>query len=810
MLSDLRYALRQLAKSPGFTAVVVLSLALGIGANATVLCWIENLVRRPLPGVARQEQIVVLVSPQGGGNVSLPDLRDFAQLKSVLAGALASQNTPASLAVGDQTEWIYGQITSANFFDLLGVTPLRGRTFLPDEDQKPGGNPVLVISESLWRRRFGADPGVIGQVVDLNRHAFTIIGVVPGPFRGTWASMTYDFWAPLSMIAEVRNQGRYFLTSRSARGWHDVARLQPGVSVTQAQAAVATLDAQLAQVYPRTNQDIHHRIVPFSRCPWGAQSVMGPTLRLLLAVSLGVLLIVAANVANLLLARATSRQKEIAIRLAAGATRGRLIRQLLTESLLLALLGGAGGVLLAAWMVGLLRVFVPAVDLVPNVVLSYSLDATTVGLTLALTLVIGVVFGLAPALQASRPRLYEALKEGGRTSAGGAAHHRLRNLLVISEMALALVLLVGAGLCFKGLRKAREVDFGLKPDHVLLAGLQIGMNGYTAETGQAFYRQLRQHLAAVPGVEEAALASWFPLGLTGCKGSDVYVEGYQRPASEDTTYEFAILSPRYFAVLRIPVTPGRDFTDEDNAGAPKVAIVNEAFARRFWPGQDPIGRRFRSGGQWRTVVGLTATGKYNRLNEAPTPFYYLPYQQGVPDLDLEICVRAAGSPQSLARMVQQTVHALDPRVDVLRTTTMVAHTQTVLFAESIASTLLALLGTTGLILAAMGVYAVMAYAVGQRTQEFGVRLALGADRGDILRLVLGHGLMLAAIGVAAGLMLALAVTRFLASFLYGVSPFDPVTFIGVPLLLALVALLACWLPARRATKVDPIIALRAE
>ncbi len=810
MPADLKFALRQLIKTPGFTAVAVLSLALGIGASATVLCWIENLLWRPLPGVARQGQFVVFVSPQGGGNVSLPDLRDFGDLGAVFAGTVATMPTPGFLRIGDHEEWVYGEITSANFFSVLGVPPLLGRTFRPDEDGKPGGDNVLVISEAMWRRDFAADPGVIGRVVNLNRQPFTIIGVVPAPFRGSWSAMAYDFWVPLSMIAEVRNQGRYFLTSRGARGWINFARLQPGVSVAQAQAAVSLCDARLARTYPRTNDSIHHRVVRFSQAPWGAQSIMGSTLKLLLAVSLGVLLIVAANVANLLLARAVSRRKEIAIRLATGAGRGRLIRQLLTESLVLALLGGAGGVLLAAWLVSLFPVLIPAGDLVPNVALSCALDGPTLGYTLVLTLGIGVLFGLAPALQASRFQLYATLKEGGRAATGGSAGHGLRRALVMAEIALALVLLVGAGLCLQGLARAQRVAIGLDPRHVLLADLRIGMNGYTEASGLAFYRQLRQRLAAAPGVEDAALASWFPLGLAGCKGTGITVDGYQRPPGEDTTYEYAIISPRYFAVMHIPLSAGRDFTDRDDGSAEKVAIVNQAFADRFWPGQNPIGRHLLTGSQSRTVVGLTPTAKYNRLNEKPSPFVYFPYQQGAADLDLNICVRAAGDPLALAGTVRRTVHDLDPGVDVLGMHTMTDHTETVLLAEVIASRLLTLLGLTGLSLAAMGVYAVMAYAVNQRTQEFGVRLALGASRGDLYRLVLGQGLTLTALGCAAGLTLALAVTRLLSSFLYGISPFDPVTFLAVPLLLGLVALLACWVPARRATRVDPIIALRAE
>jgi predicted permease len=510
-----------------------------------------------------------------------------------------------------------------------------------------------------------------------------------------------------------------------------------------------------------------------------------------------------------MLARAVSRQKEIAIRLAAGASRARLIRQFLTESVLLALLSGAAGLLFAGWAVDSLPVFLPAA-LAGGVQLRFPLDGVTLGFTLLLTLGTGLAFGLFPALQASRPDLYTVLKEGGRSSQGGASHHRLRNALVIAEVAVALALLIGASLCVKGLQRARQIDFGFHPDHVLLAGLQIGMNGYNPETGKVFYRQARQRLAAVPGVEEAALASWFPLGLSGCKGWDAYVEGYQRPDGEDTTYEFAIVSPRYFAALRIPLVAGRDFTDADDATTTPVAIVNEYFAHRFWPGQDAIGRRFRTGGVWRTIVGVAKAGKYNHLDEGPWCFFYLPYQQGVPDLDLSLCLRTSGDPTALANTLRQTMRNLDPGVELRQTMPLAAYSSLVLFPQRMASSLLILLGAVALILAAMGVYAVMAYAVGRRTQEFGVRLALGASRGDILRLVLGQGLVLAGIGVAAGLLLALAGTRFLASFLYGVSPFDAATLVAMPLVLGLVALLACYVPARRATQVDPIIALRAE
>jgi predicted permease len=803
-MNDWTRAARRLVKKPGFSVVVVLTLAFGIGANTTVWCWIGQLVWWPLSGVARQEELVILASNRHGGGVSQLDLRDLADLEDVFTGALLSQMTFASLEVDGRPEWVNTQIVSADYFDVLGVRPRLGRTFLRDEDKKRGGDNVLVISDGLWRRRFDADPGVVGRQVELNRHPFTIVGVVAAPFRGTMSAVAFDAWAPSSMIWEVRNQR---LDGRSARGWHSLARLQPGVSLARARAAVEGRDAQLALAYPDTNRGVHHRVLPQSECPYGAQSVMGPVLRLLLVVGLGVLLIVAVNVANLSLASATGRRKEMAIQIALGASRARLVRSLLAESLLLALAGGLLGALLAAQATGAVTLFLPAVP--PGVVLDFSLDARTVVFTLVVTLATGFVFGLATALPATRIPLHESLKEGGRSSGSGAPQG-LRNSLVVAEMALALVLLIGAGLCLQGLRQAKRTNLGLDPDHVLTANLQIGMNGYTPRTGLGFYRELRRRLRALPGVEEAALASWFPLGLFGCKGSSVFVEGYLPPVGEDTTYEFAIVSSRYFATMRIPLVAGRDFTDADDMGSERVAIVNEAFADRFWPGREPLGRRFRTSGEWRRIVGVTPTGKYNRLDEPPWPFYFLPDRQGVSELDLSLAVRTAGDPNALVRAVRGAVRGLDPRVEPLRTQPLHEYVESVFFPQRMASGLLLLLGTVALALAGLGVYGVVAYAVSLRTQEFGLRMALGATRNGVVWLVLRRGLSLTVVGVVIGLVLSLALTRLVAGFLNGVSPFDPATYAAGPVFLAVVALLASARPARRATRVDPGAALRCE
>ncbi len=799
---DIKYGIRQLRKRPGFTTVIVLSLALGIGSNATVFCWIQTLVLRPLPGVTKADELVVLLSNQGGGNISWLDCQEFNQLDEVFTGTLASQVTPAYMRTGEQSEWIHGQIASANYFELLGVKPILGRTFLPDEDHTPSGHPVLVISEGYWNRRFAGDPSVVGKIVDLNHYRFEIVGIVPSDFRGTMIGTIQDFWAPLTMQKEVANYAEK-LTSRSSRPFHNLARLKPGVSLEQAQAAVDILDAQLAQTYPESNRDVHHRIVTLAQCPYGSKNLI-PMLTLILVVSLGVLLIVAANVSNLLLVRTVSRQKEISIRLAAGAGHLRILRQLLTESLLLALLGGLAGVIFAAWMVNI----VPRILTTTSI--TFELNGTTLGLTFLLTVLTGLFFGLMPAIHIFKPSLCETLQQGGRSGGTGTLHQRLRDILVVSEVSVALVLLIAAGLCLRGFKNARQTDCGFDPRQVLIAKMHIGMNGYNEETGLGFYQRLEQKLRDMPGVQRASLSSWFPIGFTGCKGLDVYVDGYVRPPGEDETYNYSIISGNYFAAMGIPLLAGRDFTELDDTDALHVAIVNENLARRFWPNQNPIGRKFRSHRIWRTVVGVVPTGKYETVNESPRCFFYLPYRQGVWDLDLNICIRTSGPPESFAASLRQAVREIDPDVDVYGIQPMTFYIQGALFIQHIASSLMAVLGLVSLALAAMGVYAVMAYSVSQRTQEFGIRMALGAQTGDVLSQVIRKGLTLAAVGLVFGLVLAIIVTRLLTSFLYGVSPFDPLTFVGVSLILIVVILLACWRPAIRAARTEPMEALRYE
>ena len=809
MLHDLRFALRQFAKSPGFTVVALLTLGLGIGAVTTTFCWLQSVVDNPLPGVAQQERMAVLTAARGGSvwhTVSPLDIADARELRNVFAGVIGSQITPACLTDGDKPEWIYGQIATSNFFDLLGVTPLLGHTFTAGNDAKAGANPVLVLSETYWRKRFAADPAVVGRVVHVNQHPFTIIGVVPAAFLGTMSGLRCDFWAPVTMCRQIANFGS--LDYRSDRWLHTQVRLQPGVTLAAAQAVLETFSAREEHAYPETNRDIRFLVLPFSKAPYGIQSLLVGVLRILFSVSVGVLLIVAANLASLLLAQASVRQREVAIRLSLGASRVRLIRQLLSESLLLAVAGGALGVLFAFWSVDVLVAWIPQIYL--PIGLAFSINGPTLWFTVGAVLTTGVVFGLVPALQASRPDLTAALKEGGRGSGAGTGHQRLRRLLVIAEVALSLALLIGAGLCVRSLRLAESADLGFKPDRVLLAGLRIGMNGYDEPTGKVFYRELRQRLATLPGVEEVGLAGSFPMGIERCGSHGVRVDGYVPQLGEDNSVQGTVVSPGYFATLRIPLLAGRDFTDRDDQDVPGVAVINEAMAKRFWPGQDALGRKFADNGRPTTVIGVTKTGKYNTLNETPGCFFYRPYLQGVPELNLAVGVRTSGDPAAFGETLRQEIRRLDPRVEVWLTMPMATYIRPAFMAHHLASRLLQALGVVALILSALGVYGVMSYVVNQRGREFGVRLALGATASDLLGMIIGEGMTLAALGTGVGLALALMTARGLSTVLYGVNPFDPLIFLGVPLVLAAVMLLATWLPARRATRADPVKALRSE
>lgn len=810
-MTHLHHALRQFVRAPMVSAIAVLSLSLGIGANAVVFSWIESIVLRPMAGVRDSGSFVAVLSTVGGepiGHcVSPPDIADFATMTDVFAGVIGSQVTPACLTMDEQSVWLYGQIATTNFFDVLGVKamPGLGRTFLTTDGDKPGGNPVLVLSERCWRQHFAAAPDIVGRAVELNRHPFTVIGVVPASFPSTMGGLLADFWAPVTMHREVANFGS--LQSRSDRWLHTQARLQPGVTLAQARTAISLRARQIATMYPE-NKNIDATVVALGDAPYGGQAIFQPVLRVLMWVGVVVLLLVAANVANLLLARATARQRDTAVRLAIGAGRRHILADWFAESVALALAGGLLGLLISMWATSLFALFIPETPLPAGY--DFSPNGRVLAAVAVLTLVTGLGFGIVPAWHAVRGNVQEVLKQGGRSSTG-ASSARLRGTLVVTEVALAIVLLVSAVLCIRGSARARDIDPGFDPRGTLISGMRIGMNGYDEDRALAFYRELRGRLAQAPGIEVAALASWFPLGFEGGPSMGARIDGYTPAPGENMSLPYAIVSPDYFAAMRIRLVDGRDFTDLDDRQAKPVVIINEAAAQKYWPGRNPIGHTVKT---WRgdsTVVGVVATGKYRELDEAPKPFLYLPYQQGAWDLNLGIIVRAAGSdPRGLAGALRTELHKLDPAVALWGAMPMSEYVQAAYLRHHIATLLLSGLGVVALVLAAVGIYGVMAYHVGQRVPEIGVRMALGAQSGDIVRMILATAFRLLVPGLVLGGLLSWWAGSVMAHAIPGVAAFDPGAFAAVGLILAAIATLACWVPARRAASVDPLAALRSE
>jgi predicted permease len=807
---DLRYGLRMLGQSPGFTAVAVLSLALGIGSNATVYSWVQAVLLHPLPGVQNSSQLLAVETQMPNGSYhtsSYPDYKDYRDQNQVFSGLIAFELIPANFSIEEnQTpERIWGQIVTGNYFDVLGVHAHLGRTFLPEEDRGLNAHPVLVISYGLWRTRFAGDPNIIGKTARFNQHPFTIIGVAPREFQGTIVGVASSFWVPMMMQPQVLPAED--LEQRAPTFIHLMGRLKPGVTIQQAQANMTTIARRLEQQYPDTNKNTGIYVCPVWKAHYGLQDYLLRVLAFLTVVVALVLLIACANVANLLLARASVRAKEIAIRSALGAGRARLVRQLLAESLLLALLGGAGGVLLALWTSHLLMLFLPPANLPVTVPLS--VDGRVLSFTLLVSLLTGIIFGLVPALQISRPDINESLKEGGRTFRAGASHHRLRNLLVVSEMVLALVTLVGAGLLVRSLRNAQNASVGFNPDHVLLASMDLRPNGYSGPQAVQFFERLRERIATLPEVQSVSTERYVPLWFYGRAYTRPKIEGYTSQPNEDMYIDYNMVGPNYFTMMQIPLVRGRDFSSQDRVDAPLVCIVNETMARRFWPGQDAIGRRIDAGSGWRTIVGVARDIKYHSINESPESFLYFPALQES-ETEANVLVRTSNDPRALLGAVRHEVQALDPNAAILTTADLGGLLHVSLFAQRTAASLATVLGLLGMLLAAVGIYGVLSYSVSQRTHEIGIRIALGALPGDIVSLVVGKGMRLVLISLAIGLFASLLATRVMSSLLFGVSATDPLTFFAVALLLAAAALAACYLPARRAMRVDPMVALRYE
>ncbi len=809
---DLRYAARMLGKNPGFAAVVVLSLALGIGANTTAFGWIEAVLRNPLQGVEHGDRMVSIETVTQSGETidsSYDDYRDYRDKARSLDGAVAFKDRPLSLGNENSSERVWGLMVSGNYFQFLGLRPAAGRFFSAEEqDEKPNAHPVAVLSSGLWKSRFNSDPKISGKTIKLNRQDFTIVGVAPAEFQGTIVGLSFDIYVPLRMYTQLTGGGNW-LDDRGSRPLPILARLKPGVRVEEARAEIQTIAAQNASAFADTNQGLSATVLPLAQGRYGVQSHLATLLHILMAAGGMILLIVCANVANLLLARATSRQRELSVRLALGASRGRLVRQLLTESLLLAVLGGGAGVLLAMWMGDSLGLLLPVTGL--PVARLARLDRTVLLFTVLLSVGAGMVFGLLPALHAVKGGVHESLKEGGRSATPSGRSRRIRGLLVVSEVGLALVALVGAGLFIQSFEKAKESDTGFEPHNVLLVSLQLSTSGYDRQQIFDFLRRAQERIAALPGVKAASYAEDVPLGFSMGSWETLEVDGYVPRSSDNMKIYRNLIPPGYFDLMRIPLVAGRDFTERDDDKSPWVAVVNEAFVRRFLAGREPIGRKFNTWGRNLTIVGLVKDSRYHARNGAPEPYFYVPFLQfSNASTGVALHIRTAGQPEAMLPAVRQQLAAIDPSVTAFGTTSLDDYIGASTYIQKSAAMLLTVLGALALLLASLGLYSVVAYSIAQRTREIGIRMALGAQRADILKLVVGQGMALAVTGVAAGIVAALGLTRFLSSLLFGVSATDPATFAGVAMLLAAVALMASYVPAQRAARVDPMVALRYE
>ncbi len=812
LLQDLRFGLRTLLKNPGFTAVAVLTLAIGIGGNATVFSWIQGALLNPLPGVEHSEQMAAVetIMPSGEYHTSsYPDYRDIRDQNHVFSGVIGFELVGVDMSLRNDAspERVWGLIATENYFDLLGVHAATGRTFHQEANQALNSDPYIVLGDSLWKRLFGSDPKVVGRTIHLNGHLFTVIGVAPHHFYGTITGIDAQYFIPMMMQPEILPSED--LEQRSPTFVHIMGRLRPGATIAQAQAEMTAINRHLAEEYPNPNipKGVGICVAPVWKVHYGVQDFLRSVLAFLMVVALLVLLIACVNVANLLLARATVRAKEMAVRSALGAGAARLVRQLIVESLLLACAGGVGGIFLALWGVNLLAAFLPPAHL--PIALGVNVDVSVLAFTLVLSLVTGLAFGLAPAWQISRANLNESLKASARTTGASAGDHRLRDGLVISEMVLATVLLVAAGLLLRSLRKAEQAGPGFNTNQLTLAAFDLSRNGYSDDRAVDYYDHLLERIRAYPGIESASLERFVPLWFTGRGYSTTRIEGQIPKPNEDMGIDFNVVGPDYFHVAQIPLISGRDFAEQDRSGAPKVVIINQSMANRFWPGQDATGHRLHIWGNWRTVVGVVRDIKYHRMNEPPESFIYLPQLQA-DGTDANILVRSQLPAAAVIGDIRAAAKSLDSKVQPLETDTLDQLLKVSMFANRTAASLASVLGVLGISLAALGIYGVLAYGVNQRIREIGIRIALGAQPSHVLRLIVGRGLYLAVLGATVGVIAASAITHWMGSMLFGVTATDPLTFAVVLLVVTAVATLAAYIPARRATRVDPMVALRYE
>jgi len=812
---DLRYALRQLRKSPGFTTVAIATLALGIGANVTIFSVVNGIILRPLP-VPQPKQIVVLASQQKGVPLgvyflSYPELTDFRKEADVFSDLFAYEIGLEGMSADNKADHFLAGHVTGNYFSGLGLKPELGRLFLPGEGEQPGSEAPVVIGYSYWQKRFAGSSDVIGKQVLVNGKPATIIGVAPKQFHGTAFALDMDGYLPLSTSA-IGDPAMW--TARNDRRWITLGRLKPGVSAAQAQSSINVIAARLAQQYPDTEKDLTVNIVPepLSHPVPLPNNMIVIVAGLFLFLAGLILLLAGVNVANILLVRATAREGEMAIRAAMGASRTRLIGQVFIESLVLAMLGAAGGMVLGTWATRWISDLRLA-SVVP-VTLDFALDWRVIAYTVGVAISTGVVVGLWPALRVARSSVNEALRQTGRGGDGGASRHRVRSLLVAAQMAGSLMLLIVAGLFVRSLQNVQHVYLGFEPDHMLNVILDPHEIGYDQTRTTTFYKELEDRVRGLPGVRSATMAYSVPMGSYSDL-SAVRIEDHPTPAGQQPpVVMFNAVDPSYFDTMKTSLVQGRSFTDADNEGSPHITVVNQTMANRFWPNENPIGKRFSTDDNkenlWQ-VVGVAQNGKYGFLAEDPQPFFYLPLAQKFMSMRA-LQIRTSIAPETLMLPVQQVIKNLDPSLPVfsLRTMTESLGGANGFMIFRVGALLASCIGGMGLALAMVGVYGVVAFAASQRTREIGIRMALGANRGQVLKLVLRQGVWVVLIGAVFGLLATFGVSQAMSNLLVGVSATDPLTFVGATVFLVAVALCACYIPARRTMKLDPMVALRFE
>ena len=808
-LQDVRFGFRMLRRSPGFSTLVILCLTLGIGANAAVFSWVEGVLFRPYPLVSHQERLLAVTGTSLGDSspapLSWPDFLDLQKNCKLTDSFFVSKIMGVTLGIGDRAEVVTGSIVSANYFDALGIRPILGRGFEPGEDSGRNAHPVTVISYQLWKDRFNGDPQVIGETQRLNGVMHTIVGVAPQRFYGTFVGWAMKFWVPVSM-EELFEAGGYKLEDRDARWIEGYVRMKPGVTREQAQEEISAVAKRLEADYPATNRGRGIKVWPLWQTPFNNANTLLPTLGIMLAVVAFVLLIACANIANLLLVRSFARRHEMTVRFALGCGRGRLLRQLLTEGLVLAAFGAAGGFIVAYWCRHALVLLFPARG-GASMYLPGELDWRVLALSAGVCLIATLLLGLVPAIQARSINLAGALNAETAGVVGGHGKTWVRSSLVLVQVSLSFVLLVGTVLLLQSLQKIRTASPGFSTKEVLNTAVDLISAGYDAGRARNFQNELIDRVRALPGVESAAYARTAPLGYKPYSSTPMAVDGYQPPLGEQPTVDYNEVGPDYFVTMGIPLVSGREFTRADDEKGALVAVVNETMAAQFWRGGDPIGKRVQVKGRWMRVIGVAKDAKYESVRELPKPFFYVPLRQNFA-IQPGLNIRTSLSPRVMAATLTREVHALDANLAPYEVITLQEQLDRSTSPQQVAVTLVGVLGGLAVLLAAIGLYGVMSYAVSQSSRELGLRMVLGAGGSDLMRLVMLRGLALTGGGVVLGAAVALGLTRLMGYLLYKVSPRDPLAFGSAFVVMMVAALAACFLPAWRASRTDPARALR--